>query len=147
MLYLNFGEKLKDELYSADLYFKRNPQVAEWFNDPVVKQMVLDIDKTEVISAYNIISPFLGGINYNGLSTGVKTLIYVYKIGGPTRSTQFGDNCCPWLLKIAKDKDINIRMQHCLIFGYDIEAMVYNTDIKLHNGNEYGRYCYEVAGI
>lgn len=44
-------------------------------SDPVVKQMVLDIDNSEVISNGAIKSPVLGIISPTALSGGVKALI------------------------------------------------------------------------
>lgn len=59
MLKIDFmGKKLKDIGYPDD-YFAAE-YYDEWFDDPIVKQMVLSVDKSEVIGANNIISPVLG---------------------------------------------------------------------------------------
>lgn len=49
----------------------------EWLDDPFVKDMISDIDKSEVISPYCIASPVLGQIPPTKLSGGVKST-YTY---------------------------------------------------------------------
>ena len=39
-----------------------NPYEDEWLEDPVVQEMILDVDKSKVISSHVIESPVLGPI-------------------------------------------------------------------------------------
>lgn len=91
-------------LTNAPLYFDGVFE-PEWFDDPLVKEMVKDVDDSEVVGPYLIISPVLGPIAPTHLSGGVKVLIlllkdpnFIYNI------SNCGDNCAKWILKIAEEK-------------------------------------------
>lgn len=125
MLSIHFGE-LAGEVKFPDSCFD-NTFEDEWFDDSFVKSMVLDVDKTEVISAYNMISPVLGGINYKSLSTGVKNLILAYKTDYIIDASYCGDNCAKWLLKIAEMKDLTITLYNIMGFDCDFTAKILNN--------------------
>lgn len=57
-----------------DIHFENS-----WFDDPLVEQMILDIDETTHISGAAFDSPYLGIIPPQSLSHGVKSLIYILK--------------------------------------------------------------------
>lgn len=61
----------KRYIFSPDTYFKYNYE-EEWFSDELVKQMVLDIDRSIVESAYAIHSPVLGLIAPESLYTAMQ---------------------------------------------------------------------------
>ena len=75
MLHIVFGE-CKDVIYNTSLFFK-NKYESEWLNEEQTKQMIMDIDKSKVLSDGAIESPVLGIIPPTNLSGGVKTLIFV----------------------------------------------------------------------
>jgi hypothetical protein len=112
MLYISINKSLPNEVSIADFYF--DAYVDEvWFESDFVKQMILDIDKTECYSMYNMKSPMLGAINCTKLSTGVKNLIIAYNVDNVViNATHCGDNCAKWLLKIAELKDLTIELFH-----------------------------------
>lgn len=92
----------------------RNQYEDEWFEDPFVKQMVKEIDKSDVVSANLIVSPVLGPITFNRLSSGVKILIMLYKMPEMTQwASNCGDNCMELLVKISKMHDITVKFSHC----------------------------------
>lgn len=47
----------------------------EWFDEELVKKMVKDIDKTDVLAKDKLVSEVLGDISVTKLSSGVKGLI------------------------------------------------------------------------
>ena len=57
-------------------YFKYDYE-EDWIADPMVKEMIEDVDKSTVIDSGIIDSPVLGKIPPIGLSGGIKTLILV----------------------------------------------------------------------
>jgi hypothetical protein len=64
MLNIIFNRGTKDienenYVFSPDTYFKYNYE-DEWFEDELVKEMVLDVDSSVVESAHAINSPVLG---------------------------------------------------------------------------------------
>ena len=73
MLYISFKET-EHTLRGIDGYFNYNYE-EEWFDNDLVKQMVKDVDKSDVISSECIKSPVLGQIPPMKLSGGVKVLI------------------------------------------------------------------------
>lgn len=80
-------------LTDAPRYFD-NVWEDEWLEDPLVKQMIKDVDNSEVISPHLIESPVLGPIGPKDISGGVKVLIlllkdtsFIYNI------SNCGDNC------------------------------------------------------
>ena len=77
MLTISF-KTTKNTILNVDTYFDYNYDDA-WFDDSTVKRMILDIDKSKVISANCIESPILGQITPRLLSGGVKALILMYK--------------------------------------------------------------------
>lgn len=144
MLHIYFGTP-EDSVYGIDSYFYVE-SCNEWFEDDVVKRMILDIDKTEVLSNYAFNSPVLGIIPSEYLSGGVKGLIVLLKeddirIHGST----FGDNCGTWLLRLGSIKDIYISLSHLLDFrkdkindiDFDLEIYVDNDNTILHSYKEY----------
>lgn len=94
-----------------DIHFENS-----WFDDPLVEEMVLDIDKTKHVQGAVFDSPFLGTIPPQNLSRGVKALIYILKTGNALnqsyRSTMFGDNCIPWICKLSEIVDFSMYLCH-----------------------------------
>ena len=104
MLYIIFGD-CKDVIYNTSGFFK-NVYEKEWLEELQTKQMILDIDKSKVISDGAIDSPVLGIIPPTSLSGGVKTLILIEHITDKIfNASNCGDNCAEWLLKIAEKYD------------------------------------------
>lgn len=60
MLSIRFGVS-EDTMEDIDIAFHRL-YMDEWLEDPFVKEMILDVDQSEVISPYCIQSPVLGQI-------------------------------------------------------------------------------------
>lgn len=91
---------------------------SEWFNDPVVEQMVLDIDRTKHVKDFMFESPILGTIPPQMLSGGFKGLVLILKdVSNNCRvyaSTMFGDNCVEWLRRLSFKVDFSLLMCHPL---------------------------------
>lgn len=124
-------------IYNTAVYFKNDYSPA-WLDDPFVRQMILDVDKSEVLSSGAVSSPFMGIIPPTSLSGGVKTLILILK--EPEKifnASNCGDNCARWLLKIGAMEDVTINLRHMMDFGDDpFEIHVMNTDTIVHNMDE-----------
>lgn len=92
MLKIIFGE-LPEAIYNTDVYFG-NTYEDTWVTASFAKDVIKDIDKSEVLSAYCIQSPILGQITPSQLSGGTKTLLLMYN--EPERifnASTCGDNC------------------------------------------------------
>lgn len=98
-----------------DLFFS-NVYEEEWFEDDLVKQMVLDVDHSEVLSSRCIQSKVLGQIPPDSLSGGVKTLICMYELDDfYVDLITCGPNCQKWIARIASVKDVTVGMS-----GFDL---------------------------
>ncbi|MCD8325622.1 MAG: DUF4869 domain-containing protein [Lachnospiraceae bacterium] len=110
----------------------------EWILDPLVKEMILDVDLSTVISAHVIESPVLGAITPKELSGGVKVLILMLKDDSFVYNmSNCGDNCAKWILKIAEQKDLTVYLQHIMRFEGEFSIMIMNTGKIVHNRKEY----------
>jgi len=133
MLNIIFGE-CKDVIYNTSVFFK-NVYEKEWLDEELTKQMIKDVDNSNVISNGAIESPVLGIIPPTSLSGGVKTLILIDHISDKIfNASNCGDNCAAWLLKIASDKDVTVNLRHLMDFGngqFDIKII--NKNIIVHS--------------
>ena len=136
MLSVYYGN-MPEAIYNPALFFK-NSYSDDWITDELSKEMIRDVDKSEVIGPRIIDSPVLGGITPRELSGGVKTLICIYK--RPDRvfnASACGDNCAKWLLEIGKRQDVTINLRHLMDFGeIEFTIKVLNTDQTVHNMDE-----------
>lgn len=138
----------KEAVIDPDAYF-RNVFEPEWLDDDLVKQMVRDIDKSEIISPYTIMSPIFGQIPPDMLSGGVKTIILLLKEEGFYPDLICcGENCQEWLNKVFKMKDVKVSMSgYDLPFkGIDIEAICENDNSKIHGWEEWLMKMLDMAG-
>lgn len=117
MLSIYFGDYPGENyIDNPDLYFD-NTYEDEWLEDKRSKEMVKDIDRSELISPNLVVSPVLGSIPVTRLSGGVKTLIQIdHDSAHVYNASACGDNCAGWLLRIGQEKDIIVRMGHMMHF-------------------------------
>ena len=124
----------------VDSYFESNFE-PEWLDDSLVKQMVLDVDKSVVLAPYCIDSPVLGQISPFMLSGGVKALILMFKTDYVINASMCGDNFSKWIFKISENKDLEIDLEHIMYFD-DIpadkfRAFLINKNIMLNSYVDY----------
>lgn len=117
MLSIFFGKYRGSEyIENPDLYFD-NTYADEWLTDERSKEMVKDVDRSDLIGPNLVISPVLGSIPITRLSGGVKTLIQVdHDPHHVYNASVCGDNCAKWLLRIGEDKDVLVRLGHMMHF-------------------------------
>lgn len=136
MLSIFYGE-MQEAIYNTSVYFK-NTFRNEWLEDPLVIEMIKDVDNSEVLGNGAIKSPVLGVIAPFTLSGGVKTLILIYKQPEKVfNASNCGDNCAKWLLKLGEIMDITINLRHLMNFGNgDYQIKVLNDDKIVTNRKE-----------
>jgi len=136
MLHVFYGD-LPTAIYNTAVYFK-NVYEDAWLTTPPVPQMIEDIDKSTVISGGIIDSPVLGKISPLGLSGSVKTLILIQNVPDKIfNASACGDDCAPWLLRLAKEKDITINLRHLMDFGHEtFDLHIVNVNQTVHNMKE-----------
>ena len=136
MLNVFFGN-MPDAVYNTAVFFK-NDYEDEWIVDPFVKEMIRDVDRSEVLDSGVIDSPVLGKIPPLNLSGGVKTLILVkFEPSRVFNASTCGDNCAKWFLRIAETEDRTVNLRHIMDFGEEPFAIrVLNNDSIVRNMTE-----------
>ena len=137
MLSIIYGD-VENSIYNTNVYFK-NTYEPDWIEDNLAKEMIRDVDESEVLGGECIDSPVLGQIPPERLSGGVKTLLLM--LNEPERifnASTCGDNCAKWILEIGKQKDITINLRHMMGFGKDtkFEIEVKNSGEMVHSMEE-----------
>lgn len=138
MLKIIYGD-LPEAIYNTSVYFN-NTYLDKWITDDFAKKIIKKIDKAEVLSPQAVDSKALGVIPVTKLSGGTKTLLLI--LNEPEKifnASTCGDNCAPYILKIADllDQDITINLHHIMDFGdknFTIEIL--NTHTVVHNMKE-----------
>lgn len=136
MLNVYFGD-MPDAIYNTALYF-RNVYQDVWITDSVSREIILDVDKSTVVSANLIESPILGPISPVMLSGGVKTLLLIkHDKKQVFNASTCGDNCAKWILKLAEKRKLVINLHHVMDFGSDdFKIRVLNSGAIAHNMSE-----------
>ncbi len=144
MLNIYYGD-MPDVIRNTDVFFD-NVYKDQWITKPLSRDMIRDVDKSEVFDARAIISPIFGIMSPEKLSGGVKTLILIDNDPAHVfNASNCGDNCAKWLLKIAEKKKVVINLRHFMNFGKgEFKIKVLNTGKVVKNAHdliyEAGRY-------
>lgn len=114
----------------------------EWLTNDLAKQIIKDIDKSDVVGPNLIQSPVLGLIPPSTLSTGTKAVLLMQNLDGcRIWATCAGDNCAKWILKVAETKEVHIYLAHMMDFDEEVcgplTAHIENTDTVVHSDLEY----------
>lgn len=152
MLNIHFGRDNVDmsQIIMNPLAYFRNHRKVDWFNDPFIREIIKDIDKAEVIRDEAILKENGRGITPEQLAGGTQTLICIYK----NPDTMFygepmGDNCVPFLMRIAEQYDINLLLEHFMDFrkedynqfmvdGKIMDYQSYLEEFAIFSGRCYG---------
>lgn len=136
MLNVYFGD-MPDAIYNTALYF-RNVYQDAWITDSISREIILDVDKSTVVSANLIESPVLGPISPVMLSGGVKTLLLIkHDKKQVFNASTCGDNCAKWILRLAEKRKLVINLHHVMDFGPDdFKIKVLNSGVIAHNMSE-----------
>lgn len=110
----------------------------EWFNDKNVKQIIKDIDDTIAVKDEYLESPVFGGMSPDRLSCGCKAVILMQVLDhSNVYATKCGDNCVEHILRIAKQKDLEITLHHVMKFPEKFEAYMIDSDKYVHSMEEF----------
>ncbi len=136
MLNIFYGQ-MPEAIFNTSVYFK-NVYEDEWITDSFSKELILDIDQSEVLDQAVIDSPILGKIPPTSLSGGVKTLILMKNEPEKVfNASTCGNNCAKWILKIAEKQDLTINLRHLMDFGDgEFTIRILNTNQVVHSMKE-----------
>lgn len=139
MLRIHVGS-LPEEIHSASVYFDFNFEL-DWLENELNREMIKDVDKSEVIAGNVIKSSVLGIIPPQWLSGGVKALICMNSdtSGLIFNLSNCGDNCAKWVREIAKTKDLLVTTHHYMSFKdvEDFKIEMTNTGRIVNTMEEY----------
>ena len=140
MLTIIFGDyKEANYISNPDMFFD-NTYEDKWLESDLAKDIVKDIDKSDLEGPNLVVSPVLGSIPVTRISGGAKTLIQIaFDNDHIFNASACGDNCAKWLLKIGNDKDIVVRMGHVMHFPEE------SFDIKIANTGDIVHTPYELV--
>ena len=128
MLNIYFGD-MPEAVYNTSVYFNYTYE-DEWLTSDFAKEVIKKIDKSNVLGPHAIESPVLGVIPPENLSGGTEKVF---------NASTCGDNCAPFILKLAKKKDLTINLRHLMDFGkkkFPVDVKVLNTGDVVHNMEE-----------
>ena len=127
MLSIYFGHK-PEAIYDTNMYFN-NTYKDGWITKALSKEMIQDVDQSEVIDEKTIQSPIFGKMSPKKLSGGTKTLLLIANDKNQIfNASTCGDNCAKWILKIAEERKVEINLYHLMDFGKgDFKIKVLNT--------------------
>lgn len=145
MLYITFKQP-ENFNRDVDVYFN-NRYEDEWLEDPLVKQIVRDIDHSEILSNRAVESPVLGIIPLTRISGGAKALILMLKTDRIIWGTACGDNCADWINKISRMKDITLFYEHPMEFKCELNGVCIDTNKPIHNNDDFMRCYLESKGF
>ena len=140
MLFVNVRRM---EMFDGDIdSVFRNNYEDEWFDEPMVQNIITSIDKNKILARGVFESEFLGIIGPDKLSGGCKALILAYKMPDMEQWIGlFGDNCIPLLIEFSKKTDLHI------VVSYIPQNLPKNFDATfVNNGivtNDYDGFCRE----
>ena len=136
LLHVFYGD-MPEAIFNTAVFFKNSYDDA-WIVDDFSRQMIKDVDKSEVMGTGVIDSPVLGKIAPERLSGGVKTLMLVKFMPDMVFNVSTcGNNCAKWLLKIAGNEDRTVNLRNIMNFGEEsFDIHVLNTNQVVHSMRE-----------
>ena len=138
MLNIYFGD-MPEAVYNTSVYFNYTYE-DEWMTSDFAKEVIKKIDKSDVKGPHAVESPVLGVISPEKLSGGTKTLLLMANDSEKVfNASTCGDNCAPFILKLAKKKDLTINLRHLMDFGkkkFPVDVKVLNTGDVVHSMEE-----------
>jgi hypothetical protein len=122
---------LEDSIWNTSNYFDA------WFDrdnllKPFAKKVIKEIDKSEVLSKYNILSPVFGSMPTQMLSGGTKTLLLIKYNNAVVNLEHLGENCYQFLVDISREQDVLICVEGVNDLFNDTDV----TEIKVENTGE-----------
>lgn len=110
----------------------------EWFNDPLVLQIIKAIDHDEHVSGEVFLNYAGKAITADQIAGGTKALILLLMCDRiNVFGTKCGDKCAEWMLQIAERKDVYVTFHHCMHFPRDFDALFVESERVTHNQEEF----------
>lgn len=120
------------------VFFRQNKK-PEWFSDPFIQEFLKSIDGSDVLFEEALRDYRGHGISTEMMSTGCKTLCCIYYFPDKIfHGSLLGDNCLPFLIRIAETHDITILLEHYADFTpKDIQKGIIRCNNQIVNQDAY----------
>lgn len=143
MLRIKFGD-MEEAIFNTDIYFN-NVYEDSWLTDPFAVRVIKAIDRSEVLGPHAVQSPILGVISPEKLAGGTKTILLMKNCPDLVfNASTCGDNCAPFILELAKNRDLTINLRHLMNFGKKpFEAYILNDQAIVHSMLEMMKYAFK----
>lgn len=106
MLHLYIGESEKALRAPNNWFMNAFPR--EYLETPLAREIVQGIDKSVLESRNAVLSPYLGRVGIDKLSTGVRQTLIACFTDKVVDLVHCGDNCLTYIKKRSVDKDIYV---------------------------------------
>lgn len=148
-LHIIFGRENCPSEYILDtrIYFRKHKK-PEWFENEDVKEFLLGVEGTTVLFEEALKDRDGHGISTEMICTGCKTLCDIL-FGDENliyNGSAMGDNCIPYLMKIAEKRNITIFLEHYMDFPevyFDEKRILFNGRFLTQDeyDEEFCKYC------
>lgn len=136
MIHLIIGDMRMAQLHPDKIF--ENHYKKKWFDDEFVKDMIKDVDKSEVITPRCILSPVFGQIPPRMLSGGVKALMLLkFDQDRFLDLATIGKNCVKWLMKLGREQEVYVATNHCyLVLPEPFNVEILNDNSMVHTNED-----------
>lgn len=127
------------EIYETARYFNALFE-EEWMEHEIIKDIIKDVDESDMISNKLIQNDIWGTLSPKDLSSDTKTLILMLNFPDKIfNGSQCGGNCNKWLVKIGDMVSPTIAVHHIHKFPDDMKfnIRILNDNSVVHNDKEY----------
>ena len=137
MLKIYLGE-MDNVLHNVEVYFK-NQMDYSWLDDEFAREVIADVDRSQVVSSHCIVSPVLGQIPPTALAGGTKSMLLMKNQKERIiNASNSGDNGAKWILKLGQMQELTINLNHIMDVGEGVfEAEILNNGHVIHNMKEF----------
>lgn len=135
----------QDKLISNPGSTLRSMQQESWFQDSLAQEWIKTIDKMDVIQGFVLRDRWGQIVPPDYLSNGSKSLLLMkFQDKYPVYATRCGDNCIPFIERIANEKDIHVVLHHCMHFSEGFKFYVTDVNRIVTAFNEWVDVYYEI---
>ena len=138
--FIGFPDELFDELWDS-----------QWVNNPLSRRIIHEIDRVEFPEGRTTEEACaLRGMCLTDLCTGTKNLLVCKNYSGLNRMTMMGDNCYPFLMDIADQREVYMGCSNYVLFDDDIlkgrTVHFLNSDLYASNEEAFTRCELDIVG-
>ena len=129
MLYVWFGHDKppfgEPCCYSNDILCSK--MKSKDFTHPIIRRLLKEVDNITMDDEGRMYHPTFGAVNQSMISNGASNVILALKTELSVSIVHMGDNCIPFLLEVARDKDVYCVCNRVPELPYDFNSVDVRT--------------------